>query len=126
MTAIVDSSVIIDALRGREDALTALERARREEGRLQASEMTRFEVLAGRRPGEAGNIHKFFAAFTWHPIDTAITERAAEFARAYRASHSGIDAGDYLIAATADVIGARLMTRNVKHFPMFTGLTAPY
>jgi predicted nucleic acid-binding protein len=33
---------------------------------------------------------------------------------------------DYLIAATADVIGAQPATLNVKHFPMFEGLRAPF
>ena len=31
-----------------------------------------------------------------------------------------------LIAATATVSGAELWTRNVKHFPMFESLAAPY
>ncbi|GAA1097327.1 hypothetical protein GCM10009648_40710 [Tsukamurella spumae] len=47
-------------------------------------------------------------------------------ARRYRASHSGIDIADYLIAATATAAGAELWTRNIKHFPMFERLESPY
>jgi len=56
----------------------------------------------------------------------AVSERAGEFARSFRRSHSGIDLADFLIAATADVLGARLLTRNARHFPMFAGLESPY
>jgi hypothetical protein len=51
---------------------------------------------------------------------------AVELARQYRKSHSGIGAVDYLIAATAIVIDADLLTTNVRHFPMFTKLEPPY
>jgi hypothetical protein len=44
----------------------------------------------------------------------------------YRQSHSGIGLGDYLIAATALTGGLELATLNVRHFPMFPGLTRPF
>ncbi len=46
--------------------------------------------------------------------------------RVRRGSHSGIDDADYLIAATANILDAPLLTTNVRHFPMFEGLTRPY
>jgi predicted nucleic acid-binding protein len=33
---------------------------------------------------------------------------------------------DHLIAATALVLDAELLTMNVRHFPMLAGLSAPY
>ena len=51
---------------------------------------------------------------------------AAAADRWYRCSHPGIDIADYLIAATADLLGEQLVTLNVKHFPMFEGLVPPY
>jgi hypothetical protein len=47
-------------------------------------------------------------------------------ARRYRPSFSGIEDVDYLIAATALVLDAELLTTNVKHFPMFAGLQPAY
>jgi predicted nucleic acid-binding protein len=44
--------------------------------------------------------------------------------RRYRRSHSGIDGIDYLIAATADLLDGSLLTRNIRHLPMFPGLPA--
>jgi len=51
-----------------------------------------------------------------------IATRAGEWARTYRRSHEGISAIDYLVAATAEIHGADMLTQNVKHFPMFHGL----
>lgn len=42
--------------------------------------------------------------------------------RAHRRSHPGIDLVDYVIAATAEIHGAELLTLNIKHFPMVHGL----
>ena len=55
-------------------------------------------------------------------VTEEISTRAGEWARTYRQSHSSISAIDYLIAATAEVEGAGLLTRNVRHFPMFPDL----
>ena len=44
----------------------------------------------------------------------------------YRRARSGIEAIDYLIAATATVVGADLLTTNVRHFAMISGLRPPY
>ncbi len=46
--------------------------------------------------------------------------------REWLPSHHTIDSADLAIAATAVCTNARLLTRNVKHFPMFTDLQAPY
>ena len=49
-----------------------------------------------------------------------------ELARRYRPSFGGIEDVDYLIAATALILEAELLTTNVKHFPMFDGLEPAY
>ena len=41
-------------------------------------------------------------------------------------THPGIEVGDYVAAATAQLLGAALWTRNCKHFPMFPELPDPY
>lgn len=60
------------------------------------------------------------------PVNDPIAARAGEHLRWYRASHQGIDVVDYVIAATAELGDADLVTLNVKHFPMFKGLRAPF
>lgn len=59
-------------------------------------------------------------------VDATVADTAGEFARHFARSHTGIDTTDYLIAAAAQSIGARLVTVNVKHYPMFEALVRPY
>jgi predicted nucleic acid-binding protein len=125
MTVVVDTSVLIDVLRGRPEATQVLREARIA-GPIHASEVTRLEVLAGMRPAEETATREFFGAFVWHPLDESIAEIAGELGRRWLPAHSGIDAADLIIAATAVALDAELLTLNVKHFPMFSGLTAPF
>jgi predicted nucleic acid-binding protein len=51
------------------------------------------------------------------PADGPVGLRAGEYLRRYRKSHA-VELGDALIAASAVASGARLWTRNRKHYPM--------
>ena len=125
MTVLVDTSVLIDVLRG-DQAAAAVLRDSRSEGELHASEVTRSGVLAGMRSREETATRGLLEVCTWHPLDEEIAERAGELGRRWLPGNRGIDAADLAIAATVLWLNARLLTRNVKHFPMFAGLTAPY
>lgn len=50
-------------------------------------------------------------------VDTMIADRAGEYLRQFSKSHN-LNIGDSLIAATAREMGLKLVTRNVKHYPM--------
>jgi predicted nucleic acid-binding protein len=123
---LLDTTVAIDHLRGDSRATQLLERLASEADPILASELTRFELLAGMRPDELEPTELFMSALTWVPVDEEISRVAGSMAEKYRKAHSGIDAIDYLIAATATVVGAGLLTTNVRHFPMITGLQPPY
>jgi len=125
MTVLVDTSVIIDYLRGHQGAERVLEDARIS-GPLHASEITRLEVLAGMRTYEEGGTRALLSIFIWHSVDTLISERAGELGRRWLPSHRSIDSADLAIAATVLVTGCELLTCNVKHFPMFKDLKRPY
>ena len=125
MTALVDTSVLIDYLRGRRDAAELLENERAA-APLHASEITRLEVLAGMQPAEEDGTRLLLSTLVWHPVDTEVAEEAGSLGRKWLPSHHTIDSADLAIAATAIRTGSRLLTRNVRHFPMFTGLQAPY
>ena len=122
MIDLIDSAILIDYLRGRDEARALLEAS----DEIVASEITRYEVLAGVRPGEESRTEDVLELPAWVDVDEGISRRAADLARRYRLSFSGIEDADYLIAATALDLEARLLTTNVRHFPMLTGLEPAY
>jgi len=125
VSALVDTSILIDYLRGNAGAGDLLERERAADV-LHASEITRIEVLAGMRPTEEDDTRALLSTLVWHPVDVEIAEEAGALGRQWLPSHHTIDSADLAIAATAVRTNARLLTRNVRHFPMFTDLQAPY
>lgn len=126
MTVVVDTSVFVDHLRGDLRARDSLAAARAAGHDLAASVLTRIELLAGARKSERLPLEELFTAIRWVDVDTDVADRAGAYAHRYLRSHSGIDTTDYVIAATAAKLGADLLTRNVKHFPMVEGLRSPY
>ena len=125
MSALVDTSILIDYLRGHAGAGDLLERERAADV-LHASEITRIEVLAGMRPADEDDTRALLSTLVWHPVDADIAEEAGALGRQWLPSHHTIDSADLAIAATAVRTDARLLTRNVRHFPIFTDLQAPY
>ncbi len=123
---LLDTSVAIDHLRGTRLAVDLLSRLIDEEEAVVASEVVRFELVAGARDDEVEALEQFFSALSWVPVDEHITRTAGSLARHYRRAYSGIDDADYVIAATAIVLDAELLTTNVRHFPMLAGLGPAY
>lgn len=125
MSAFVDTSVLIDYLRGHQEAARVLE-SHRTAGPLHASEITRLEVLAGMRVREEDATRTLLTALVWHAVDARVAERAGALGREWLPSHHTIDSADLAIAATAQLVSLPLLTTNVRHYPMFAGLRAPY
>lgn len=126
MTIVVDTSVLIDHLRGRAEARESLASAVEAGRPLVGSVLTRTEVLAGERPSEAEATATLLSVIEWAPVTEEIADRAGRLAQQFLRSHPGVDTVDYVIAATAQELDAELWTRNVKHFPMLPGLAPPY
>ena len=116
-----DTDVLIEHLRGNEDATALLLEASLDR-QAACSVLTRFELLAGMRSDERSQIRRLLDSLTNLETSLEVATRAGEWARSYRRSHEGISSIDYLIAATAEIHGADLLTSNVKHFPMFSDL----
>lgn len=123
MSVVVDTSILIDVLRGDAAALGYVR------GLTEVpicSEVTRIEVARGLRSGERASGERLFRALRWIPIDEPIARRAGELGRRWDRHRPGIALGDLAIAATAEHLDAELATANVRHFPMFEDLEAPY
>lgn len=123
---LIDTSVAVDHLRGHQPATRLLDDLLDAHEAVLGSELVRFELLAGARAADESAVGWFLEAVDWIPVTEAVARQAATYARAYRASHSGIDDADYLIAATATILDAPLLTTNLRHFPMFEDLSRPY
>lgn len=78
------------------------------------------------RGGEERSTPALLSALEWRILDVEIAELAGELGRRWLPSHHTIDGADLVVAATAIADSAGLLTRNVKHFPMFDGLRSPY
>jgi predicted nucleic acid-binding protein len=123
---LLDTTVGIDHLRGDQAAVDLLRGLVEDDETIAASEVVRFELVAGVRDDEISALERFFSAVAWIPIGEDVARAAGELARKHRRAYSGIDDADYLIAATALLLEADLLTTNVRHFPMLPGLRPPY
>lgn len=117
--------MLVDYLRGHRQAVSLLE-TERAAGILHASEITRLELLVGMRSREEERTRALLGTLRWHPVDEDVAERAGALGRQWLPSHGGIDSADLAIAATVLLAELRLLTVNVRHFPMFDGLRPPY
>lgn len=123
---LLDTSVAVDHLRGITPAVELITGLATAGTTMAASEVVRFELLAGVRDDERDALERFFSALSWVPVGEEVTRAAGSLARDHRGAFSGIDDADYLIAATALLLEADLLTTNVRHFPMLTGLRPAY
>jgi predicted nucleic acid-binding protein len=122
---LVDTDVLIAHLRGIEAARDWLRQARTS-GPILVSAVTVTELTGGMRSAERREVWALLAALRVEPVTEVVARQAGEYMRQFRRSHNGIGLGDYLVAATAGVRGVPLATLNVRHFPMFVGLAAPF
>ena len=123
---VLDTTVAVDHLRGLPSAVALLRRLSEGGEPLLASELVRFELLAGVRDHALETLEEFFEALAWLPVSEEVARVAGALARQHRPGHSGTDDADYLIAASALVLDSNLLTTNVRQFPMIVGLQPPY
>lgn len=120
---LVDTDVLIDYLRDETVAVSYLESL---PPPLLISAISVAELYAGVREGnERFALDEFLDAFEIVPVDEEIAVAGGLYRRGYGKSH-GTGLSDALIAATATLRNATLVTLNHKHFPMPLSLTVPY
>ena len=118
MTILVDSDILIEVSRARDVTIVARWMELSESDALILfSPVTAAELWAGARPTEYAELETLFDSLVCVPGDASVGRRAGEYLCRYRKSHA-VELGDALIAASAVASGARLWTRNRKHYPM--------
>ncbi len=120
---LIDTDVLIDYLRDKAEAVSYLESLSEP---LLISVITVAELYAGVRDGaERTKLDEFIRAFEIIPADREISVKGGLYRRDYMKSHN-VGLADALIAATAEIHQARLVTLNGKHFPMLSNVITPY
>lgn len=119
---LIDTDVIIDYLRGQPDAVIYIESLT---DPLLISTITVAELYSGVREGEERTkLEMFISAFECVLISEEIAVKGGLYRRDYKSHKIGL--ADALIAATAELRGATLVTLNIKHFPMLSSVKVPY
>jgi hypothetical protein len=114
---LIDSDILIDHLRKEQSALDYIQQEIDDDSPLFISVISRIEILSGARKGEDETIRSLFDILTSVDVDLAIADEAGEYMRKFLKSHA-LSIGDAVIAATAKEMGMKLVTRNIKHYPM--------
>lgn len=122
MKLLLDTSVLIDVLRGHEGAVAFLRDAAMRDDELWSVAIVRTEVLAGMRSRERDPTMALLDVLRWIDVTVDLADAAGALAR----KHPGVVVTDYLVAAAAQRLETRPCTMNLRHFPMFPDLEAPY
>lgn len=123
---IVDTSVLVDHLRGDERAIGRLRDLVEAGDDLWSVTIVRTEILAGAYERERAAIEQLFRQLRWLDVTDDLADAAGRMASEYLRSHRSIDTVDYLVAAGSRQLDAEVLTMNVRHFPMFAGLRPAY
>lgn len=113
----MDSTVLIDALRGK-PAASKLLSLRRRGVELWVCAISVEEIWRGLRPGEESVTRRFFHALRLAPLGRSEGIQAGTWRREFQERGVTLHQADCMIAAAAEGIGATLATANVGDFPM--------
>lgn len=124
MSFVVDTTILIDHLRGRPEAREWL--LNHQTDGLTISVIARAEVLGGLRPGEEEATWALLDRLPTLDVSTEVADIAARYRRQFRKSH-GMLLPDALIAGIARTHDKTLVTLNSRDFPMDDiRVTRPY
>ena len=118
MRVYVDSDVLIWHLRGEKKAAALLRRlAGTERVELWTGAMQRAEIVFFMRPDEEALTLSLLSRLQTQPVTQSIVDVAGVLYRRWHRSH-GIDVNDALLVASAAATGGKIVTQNIKRYPM--------
>ena len=124
---ILDTSFLIDLIKGEKDAVDLKEKLAQRKETCRASSITLFELWTGvtssnRSQEEKARVINASIELPLVNISGQIARKAGEINGMLIKSGEQIDAMDTIIAATALLEDDTLLTRNAKHFSRIKGL----
>jgi tRNA(fMet)-specific endonuclease VapC len=118
LIVLLDTTVLVDALRGKVECLVLLEELTVSGHTVATSAMNIGEVYAGMRVGEETRTDRFLDSLACYPLTKEIAHRAGGLRSQWARKGRRLELADMMVAATALEYGAALMTENRKDFPM--------
>ncbi|MGB9905663.1 MAG: type II toxin-antitoxin system VapC family toxin [Desulfotomaculales bacterium] len=125
MGYLIDTCVLIDHLTGRlSPAVSAWLEAVISSGEAFTSVIVYHELLVGARTAKAQRVVADLLE-NWEaiPVDKVIAGAAAALRREWAEKGKAMGMADSLIAATASVRGTKVVTSNLRHFPVPTAMS---
>lgn len=123
---VIDTDILVDFLRGFEKTKNYLERIGNEENIVYFSAITEAELIRGKECSKIerrAEILKILSHFAKVSVSNEIALKAGDFARIYN-----VETADAIVAATAFIMKADLMTRNLSDYGKIKEINAivPY
>ena len=115
---LLDTTVLIDVLRGRQATTERLAGIQRAGDLPYTCAVNVEEVLRGLRPPEERAAHDLFRGLRLAALGMAEGARAGVWRRTFAEQGITLAQADCLVAAAAHGVAARLATGSVRHFPM--------
>lgn len=115
---LLDTTVLIDLLRGRPEAQRRLRALRDAHDDAYVSAINVEETVRGLFPREHEPARRLFAGLRVATLGLAEGWQAGEWRREFAARGRTLAQADCLVAAAARSVGGRLATGNPKDFPM--------
>lgn len=125
MSLLLETSVLVDVLRGRADVAARMREHRPSE--LAVCSVVRAELLAGAERRDDGGatrlgVEAMLAPFVSHPFDDAAADRFAPLKALLERTGLPVGTNDLLIAAIAVARGLTVVTANLREFARVPGL----
>jgi predicted nucleic acid-binding protein len=114
---LLDTTVLIDILRGRPETAARVRALRRAGDRPCVCAVNMEETTRGLRPSEHDSAQRLFAGLRTAPLGKRQGIEAGEWRRGLARRGRTVAQAESLIAAAAHSMGAALATANVKDYP---------
>ncbi len=118
MIFLLDTTVLLDALRARHNRRSLLAELVAGGHALATAAINIGEVYAGMRREEESRTEAFLSSLDCYPLTGAIARRAGSLKSAWAQKGRTLSLADMMVAATALEHGLSLMTDNRKDFPL--------